>query len=131
MKKRKFVLSPDFSQYTDISRAERIFNAYRRQFIGAYWQQKGVKIIPTVGFDDENSYDYSIDCLENNTAVAISTVGIRTENEKKIFINGLNYLENIITPCLYVVYGWRDFLFLNKEKCVIIEPFYKELKNGR
>ena len=128
----KFVLTPDFSQYLDISRAERIFNAYKRQLIGFFWKKNNVNIIPTVCWDDESSYIYSIDCIENGTAVALSTVGIKTDKEIELFINGFNYLKNIIEPCFYVIYGGnRDFLpKIEHDKLHIIEPFYKNIKKG-
>ena len=35
------VCTPDFSQYTDMPAAMRIYNHYRKHWLGAYWQMHG------------------------------------------------------------------------------------------
>lgn len=45
-KKFKFILSPDFSPYTDMPKATKIFNVYRNRWCGRYYQTQGIKVIP-------------------------------------------------------------------------------------
>lgn len=54
----KGALSPDFSLYTDFPLALQIYNTYRNRFCGAYWQDQGIKVIPTVGWSDSRSFDF-------------------------------------------------------------------------
>lgn len=42
------VLTPDYSIYTDVPAALGIYNHYRKHWLGAYWQQCGLTVIPTI-----------------------------------------------------------------------------------
>ena len=44
----KAVLTPDFSMYTDFPKAVSIFNHYRKQWCGAYWQENDINVIPSI-----------------------------------------------------------------------------------
>ena len=42
------VLSPDFSLYLDMPMPMKIWNVFRSRQIGNYYQQQGIKVIPTI-----------------------------------------------------------------------------------
>ena len=44
----KYVLTPDFSLYTDFPKSLQIYNHYRKHWLGAYWQMHGINVIPTI-----------------------------------------------------------------------------------
>ena len=71
----KAVTSPDFSLYVDFPTVLQHYNNYRRQWCGAYWQEHGIKVIPTVRWADESSYDWCFDGIPKHSLVCISTVG--------------------------------------------------------
>ena len=50
------VLSPDFSLYIDFPRAVQIYNHYRKHWLGAYWQEHGLNVIPTISWSDRISF---------------------------------------------------------------------------
>lgn len=52
------VLSPDFSLFTNMPRALQIESVFKNRWCGAFWQSKGLRVIPTVSWSDEKSFDY-------------------------------------------------------------------------
>lgn len=46
----RYVMTPDFSMYTDFPKIIQIYNHYRKHWIGAYLQENGVDVIPTIMF---------------------------------------------------------------------------------
>ncbi|MDR0500880.1 MAG: DUF4417 domain-containing protein, partial [Coriobacteriales bacterium] len=42
------VIAPDFSMYTNMALALQVFNTYRNRWLGAFWQSKGLTVIPSV-----------------------------------------------------------------------------------
>ena len=59
LKKYDGVLSPDFSMYTTYPKAFQIWQTYRNRWCAAYWQAHGIKVIPTISWSTEDSYDYA------------------------------------------------------------------------
>lgn len=69
------IMSPDFSMYTDFPVAMQIYNHYRKHWLGAYYQQQGIKVIPTVCWSDDNSLDWCFDGVPTSSTVAVSSIG--------------------------------------------------------
>lgn len=61
LSKFQAVCTPDFSTYTDFPVAIQIYNHYRKHWLGAYWQQHGVNVIPTISWSDKSSFDWCFD----------------------------------------------------------------------
>ena len=55
------VMTPDFSLYTDFPKAVQIYNHYRKHWVGAYLQENGIPVIPTIGWSDESSFEWCFD----------------------------------------------------------------------
>ena len=100
------VLSPDFSMYTDEPKALQISCAYRRQWLGAWWQRNGVTVIPTVCWADEDSYEWCFDGIPINAVVAVSTVGTQKHKQSKtLFVKGYDAMLERCAPEAVVVFG--------------------------
>lgn len=54
----KAVLSPDFSMYREMSPTIQHYNTFRNRFCGAYFASKGLRVIPTVSWGDEDTFDF-------------------------------------------------------------------------
>lgn len=81
LKRFDAVCTPDFSQYTDMPAAMRIYNHYRKHWLGAYWQMHGIHVIPTICWSDTKSYDWCFDGEPTNSVISISSVGTQKSKE--------------------------------------------------
>lgn len=57
IEKANIALTPDFSLYADFPLSAQIWNTYRNRWCGAYWQSKGVTVIPTISWSTPESYE--------------------------------------------------------------------------
>ena len=106
LRRFKAVLSPDFSMYQDFPRVVSMFNHYRKQWCGAYWQENGIEVIPTVGWTRPDSYEYCFDGMPRNALVCISTVGMFFNKEHRAkFMDGYHYALDVLQPKKILFYG--------------------------
>jgi hypothetical protein len=52
------VFSPDFSMYLEMAPVMQIYNVFRNRWCGAYWASKGIRVIPSVNWGDEATFDF-------------------------------------------------------------------------
>lgn len=57
----RYVMTPDFSTYTDFPLAIQIYNHYRKHWVGAYLQEYGINVIPTISWSTPDSYHWCFD----------------------------------------------------------------------
>ncbi len=106
LKKFKCVCTPDFSTYTDYPKAVQIYNHFRKHWLGAYWQQNGIKVIPTISWSDESSFEWCFDGEPKYSTVAISSVGTQNNKTiKELFLNGYNEMMKRLKPETVIFYG--------------------------
>ena len=104
--KFRAVLSPDFSMYTDFPLMVNMFNHYRNQWLGAYWQSYGIHVIPTLGWIDDKSYSWCFDGVPENSTVCISTIGCwRNPNARKLFLAGWEKAKEVLRPSRLLLVG--------------------------
>ena len=114
--------SPDFSLYSDFPLSLQIYNTYRNRFCGAYWQDLGINVIPTVSWSDKRSFDFCFEGIEHKSSVAISNVGaFNNLKTKKMFLDGYEEMIKIIEPEKIFIYG-REIEEL-KGNVKYIKPF--------
>ena len=75
------ILSPDFSLYSDMPMAMKIWNVYRSRQIGAYYQSCGVRVIPTISWAEPETYTFCFAGVPEGSVVAVSTVGVKKSPE--------------------------------------------------
>ena len=106
-------LTPDFSLYPEMPLSLQLFNVYRNRWCGAFWQSRGVRVIPTVGWSDESSYSFCFLGVEEGSVVAVSTVGLgdprgtrgATQDERALFRAGFEEMLRRIQPRQVILYG--------------------------
>lgn len=102
----EYVLTPDFSLYRDFPLALQIYNHYRKHWIGAYLQQNGVKVIPTISWSDERSFEWCFDGEPVRSAVSVSAVGTQmNKTAKKYFLEGYKKMQERLQPKTIIFYG--------------------------
>lgn len=96
------ILTPDFSLYTDMPIAEQIWGVYKNRWCGAYWQSYGMKVIPTISWSDERSFDFCFLGVPRGSIVAISTLG--SKKVKSDFMKGYDCMIDTIDPSMILCY---------------------------
>ena len=100
------VCTPDFSTYTDFPKAVQVYNHYRKHWLGAYWQEQGINVIPTISWSDESSFDWCFDGEPVGGMVAISTVGTQSNKQTAaLFEAGYREMVRRLEPSQIVMYG--------------------------
>ena len=99
------VLSPDFSIFPDFPLAVNIFNHYRKHWLAAYWQSKGITVIPSICWSDESSFEWCFDGEPVGGIVAVSDVGCRkNEATQEGFKRGYNEMLKRLNPSKILLY---------------------------
>ena len=106
----KAVLSPDFSLYTDFPKALQILSCYRRQWLGAYWQDNCIEVIPCVLWGGVDTFDFCFDGIPQNSIVSVSSVGIKRKpdwngRQQDIFKRGYDEMIKRVNPSRVLLYG--------------------------
>ena len=100
------LLSPDFSLYMDMPMPMKIWNIYRSRQIGAYYQSKGIRVIPTISWAEENTFRFCFAGIPKGSIVSISTVGVkRSEDALQIWKAGTAEMMRVIEPSAVLLYG--------------------------
>lgn len=106
LKRFDYVLSPDFSLYADYPKAMQIWKHYQKHWLARYWQERGIKVIPTICWSDESSYKWCFTGEPKKSVVAVSSIGTqRDEISKGLFLKGYNEMLKRLKPSLILFWG--------------------------
>ena len=105
------ILSPDFSLYLDMPMPMKIWNVYRSRQIGAFYQSKGIKVIPTISWAEPETFQFCFQGIPQGSIVSISTIGVKRDPDAlKIWRDGVSAMIDQIAPSAILVYGGKlDF----------------------
>lgn len=130
----KYVMTPDFSTYTDFPKAMQIYNHFRKHWIGAYLQEQGIDVISTISWSTPDSFEWCFDGEPKGGCVAVSSVGCSNIKAKKeLFLIGYEEMIKRLQPKTVIFYGTVP------EECqgnivsikAFSERFKGEISNGR
>lgn len=126
LKKYAAVATPDFSPYADMPMATQIFNHYRKHWVGKYWQNAGVTVIPTVRASvDPRSLEWFLDGEPYGGIVMFSSMWskkgtvLANEDEYRMMCETLN-------PKKVFCYGVNADATWNNTEIEYIEPFTRK-----
>lgn len=105
LKNYKYVLSPDFSPYADTPKAIQIFNLYRNRWCGRYWQENGIKVIPTITIGNQADVDLFLTGVEKGCPIAISTMGEGRWANYRFLYSQYEKIVQTLNPLYIVMYG--------------------------
>ena len=105
------ILSPDFSLYMDMPMPMKIWNIYRSRQIGAYYQSKGIKVIPTVSWAEKETFSFCFQGIPKGSIVSVSTIGVKQDSDAlEVWKDGMREMIQTIKPATILVYGGKlDF----------------------
>ena len=112
------VITPDFSTYQDFPEPIKLYNTYRMRTFGYWLGRNGISVINNVRWGTPETYKYCFDGIDQNSTVAIGTVGgsPRKYEDRIRFENGLNELVKALSPHTIVVYGSAHYPCFEKLK---------------
>lgn len=109
LKRYKAVLSPDFSMYREMNPAIQMYNTFRNRWCGAYFASKGIPVIPTVSWGDEDTFEFCFAGIPKGSIVAVSTYMVSEHNnhsdQKEFFLKGYNEMLHQIEPKYIICYN--------------------------
>lgn len=87
----------------------QLYNTFRNRWVGAYLADKGIKVIPTVSWGLENTFDFCFNGIEKGSIVAVSTYMVSEhgshKDQKDFFLKGYNEMLKRIEPELIICYN--------------------------
>ena len=109
------ILTPDFSLYTEMPIAMKIWNTYRSRLIGQMAQRLGMIVIPTVSWCEAETFSFCFDGLPKRSTLSISTIGVKTgEYNFSLWKAGVDEMIKRLEPRTLLVYGGQvDYDFGN------------------
>lgn len=100
------VLTPDFSLYSEMPMAMKIWNVYRSRLVGQILQDIGATVIPTVSWAEPETFTFCFDGIEAGGTIAVSTIGVKREDMRmKLWTDGMGAALKRIRPSHVIVYG--------------------------
>lgn len=88
---------------------------YQVRQIGAYYQSRGIKVIPTISWAEEETFKFCFKGIPKGSIVSISTIGVkRDEDALKVWKAGVDEMVKQIEPSAILIYGGQlDYDFGN------------------
>jgi hypothetical protein len=109
LKKYKAVLSPDFSMYIEMNKTLQLYNTFRNRWCGAYLTSKGIKVVPTVNWGNEDTFAFCFEAIPKESIVAVSTYMVHEHgnhsDQKEFFMKGYNEMLKRIEPSKIICYS--------------------------
>ena len=100
------ILTPDFSLYMDMPMPMKIWNVYRSRQIGAYYQARGIKVIPTISWAEAETFEFCFLGIPKGSIVSVSTIGVKQNSEAlEVWEEGMKAMIEQIEPSTILVYG--------------------------
>lgn len=98
-----FLLTPDFSTYADMALWRQLESVAKNRWIGAYWQSKGLTVIPTVSWSNSRSFAFCFDGIERGGTVAVGMIGCK--RSRVGFMRGYIEMLERLQPKKIIVFG--------------------------
>lgn len=98
-----FLLTPDYSTYSDMNYWRQLESVAHSRWVGAYWQSVGLRVVPTMTWSDNRSYSFCNDGIEKGCVVAVGMIGCK--HEKDLFLHGYDAMLKTIEPSAVICFG--------------------------
>jgi hypothetical protein len=100
------ITTPDFSVQVDMPFQDRVRSVWNSRAIGAYYQARGLRVIPNIRWARQSDLSFVLDGLSVGGTIALSTQGLVRDSELlKIFNDGCGAVTEKLSPQHVVVYG--------------------------
>ena len=99
----RFLLTPDYSLYADMPMWRQIESVGKNRWCGAWWQNHGMTVIPTVSWSNYPSYAFCFDGIEERSCVAVGMIGCK--RNRSAFMHGYDAMFERIKPEAIICFG--------------------------
>lgn len=99
----KFLLTPDNSTYTDMNYWRQLESVAHSRWVGAFWQDQGQIVIPTITWSDRRSFEFCFDGVAKYSIVAVGMIGCKKSRQE--FMLGYNEMLSRIEPEAIICFG--------------------------
>ena len=90
------------------AKREWIFRYQALHLIGQYYQERGLKVIPTISWAEKETFEFCFDGIPEGSIVSISTIGVKRDPKAmKIWKDGMDAMIEHIKPTTIIVYGGK------------------------
>lgn len=97
-----FIITPDYSLYREMPSWRQTESVGHSRWLGAYWQSKGLTVIPSVSWSNYISFSF-FTSIEKGSIVAISTNG--NKKSPTSFLRGYNKMLEVVEPSAIICLG--------------------------
>lgn len=109
LKHYRAILSPDFSTYLEMAPIMQLYIVFRNRWCGAYFSSKSIRVIPTVSWGNEDTFDFCFDGIPRGSTVAVSTYMAGAHgnhaDQKEFFMKGYREMLRRIEPERIICYN--------------------------
>ena len=102
-RKYRFLLTPDYSLFSEMNPWRQIESVGYSRWVGAYWQKEGLIVVPTISWAQPSSFRFCFDAIEKGSIVAIGMIGCK--HERIAFMKGYNEMLESINPSAIICFG--------------------------
>ena len=99
----KFLLTPDYSLYSEMQPWRQIESVAHSRWCGAFWQSKGLTVVPTISWSTPHSFQYCFDGVEIHSTVSVGMIGCK--RNKLAFLRGYESMLEKIEPNAIICFG--------------------------
>ena len=102
----KGVVAPDFSMWRGSPRAVQLFEMFKSRWCARYWQEAGVRVIPSLNWSDETTYKWTFKGMPVGAPVVSAQCRTtRGMAGKHMFCKGINVAIQELQPQNVLLYG--------------------------
>lgn len=99
------IIGPDFSTYTNMPKAQQIFQVYKSRLISAYIQSKGQTVVPNISWSSIESLSWTLEGIPKHSTIALSTNGCLNPKVKNEFVECYKKAIEILEPTKIIIVG--------------------------
>lgn len=123
------VIGPDFSLHTNFPKPLRLFNLYKQRLLTAFWQSKGICVIPNLTWSSLEDLDECLEGFPKHSVIALSTNGCLNKRTKERFLECFNKAIQIIEPLKIILVGEIPTELKNNKNIVQFYSHSKHFEN--
>jgi hypothetical protein len=106
LRKLGFVISTDFSLYTNMLLMQKLWNSFRNKLMTAVFQRNGLNAIPAPSWGDLQNIELYMEGWPKASIIAINSTGVGLDKRcRYIWLEGYHAVLDILKPIHIIRYG--------------------------